>query len=751
VSRDPEDDQLRSVALRNAGAIALARKRADEDLRHANEALEARTRELAHALSLKQATFEATAEGLLVTDESGRVKAYNRKFLEMWNLGDAVVADGTHADLVRSVAHLFEQPDALSARIADVYRSRDVTLDTLALRDGRHFERFSCPQEVDGKPVGRVWSYRDVTTREHAEDALRDEALVLDLLNQTGSAVASTLDLATVLQTVTDAGTQLTGADFGAFFYNQVDERGESFLLYTLSGAPRSAFDRFGLPRATPMFGPTFKGEAPVRCDDILLDPRYGQWGPHHGLPPGHLPVRSYLAVSVKLRSGEAIGGLFFGHQAPGVFDARAERIVVGIAAQASIAVDNARVYEEARRVAVEKEHLIEAERAARAEVDRISRMKDEFLATLSHELRTPLTAILGWSKVLLMKRDDASVARGLEAIARNAKSQARLIEDLLDMNRIVSGKVRLEVQPTDLAAVAEAAMDSVRPSAEAKSLRLRSVLDPGAGPVSGDPNRLQQVIWNLLTNAIKFTPRGGTVDIQLRRVDSRLELVVRDTGIGIEPDFLPQVFDRFRQADASTTRAQGGLGLGLSIAKQLTELHGGTLRATSDGPGLGATFVLALPLAPTLHGDGGEHAADTAAGALGSDLDFSGLRILVVDDEADTRQLVEQLLRDRRAEVHTAGSASEGLALVESVRPDLILSDIGMPECDGYQFLRRVRQLAAERGGKTPAIALTAFARTQDRVRTMVAGYQVHLSKPVEPQELLAAVGSLSGRLSGR
>jgi PAS domain S-box-containing protein len=709
-----------------------------------DETLEARTRELAHALSLMQATFEATAEGLLVTDENGRVKAYNRKFLEIWSLSDAFVAGSTHAQLVAHVAHLFERPDALGARIADVYRSDDVTLDTLTLRDGRCFERFSCPQQIDGRPVGRVWSYRDVTARKQAEDALRDEARVLDLLHQTGSAVASTLDLPTVLQTVTDAATQLTGANFGAFFYNTVDDRGESYVLYTLSGAPRSAFDRFGLPRATPMFGPTFNGEAPVRCDDVLLDPRYGKWAPHHGLPPGHLPVRSYLAVAVKLRSGETIGGLFFGHREPGVFDARAERIVVGIAAQAATALDNARVYDEARRVAAATGRLVDAERAARAEVDRISRLKDEFLATLSHELRTPLTAILGWSKALLLKRDeDARLVRGLEAIARNAKSQARLIEDLLDMNRIVSGKVRLDAQPTDLAAVAEAALESVRPSAEAKSLRVLSALDPAVGPVSGDPSRLQQVVWNLLTNAVKFTPRGGTIEVELRCAGAELELVVRDSGVGIEPDFLPLVFDRFRQADASTTRAQGGLGLGLSIAKHLTELHGGTLRAESAGRDRGATFSHALPHTP-VRGTRTPPAAG-AARDVAAHPDLGGLRIVVVDDEADTRQLLEHLLGDCGAEVHAAGSAEQALELLRSLRADLLVSDIGMPDCDGYRFIQRVRALAVEDGGRTPAIALTAFARAQDRVRAMLAGYQVHLAKPVEPQELFAAVVGLA------
>jgi PAS domain S-box-containing protein len=733
----------------DAQAILQARRRAEDDLLRANAALETRTRELAQTLSVMKATLESTADGILVTDVAGRVVTLNQKFLEIWGLPHDLVASGEHADLVRRVAHLFDHPETVAERIAAVYGTTESTLDTLQLRDGRCFERFSRPQHVDGKIVGRVWSYRDVTARKHAEEALRDEARVLDLLNQTGSAVASTLELEPLLQTVTDAGTQLSGAEFGAFFYNTVGAGAGAFLLYTLSGAPRSTFEHLGPPRATPLFGPTFRGEAPVRIEDVLLDPRYGLMAPHHGMPPGHLPVRSYLAVPVKLRSGETIGALFFGHSTPGVFDARAERIIVGIAAQASIAIDNARVYEEARRIAAEKERLVEIERSARAEGDRVSRLKDEFLATLSHELRTPLSAILGWAKVLLLKREDpVSVAKGLDAIARNAKAQARLIEDLLDMNRIVSGKVRLDLQPTDVAAVVEAAVESVRPQAEGKALALRVAHAPLDAPLSLDPHRIQQVVWNLLANAVKFTPRGGAIDVALARVDRHVEIAVRDTGIGIDAQFLPQVFDRFRQADASTTRSHGGLGLGLSIAKQLVELHGGTLHASSDGPGRGATFVARLPIgAPGRSMERSPGAARTKSVPAAADIDLDGLRIVVVDDEADARQLVHQLLADRGAQVHAAASVGEGLALVAALRPDLLLSDIGMPEFDGYDFIERLRELDAARGGATPAIALTAFARDEDRERALAAGYQLHLAKPVEPHELLTAVARLVGR----
>ena len=748
---DGEEEALRSSALRNAGAILLASRRAEEALVQAKEALEARTQELSHSLSLMRATLESTADGILVTSGDGRVVTFNEKFLEIWGLERADSEGASHADLVRMVANQFRDPDKLESRIFDLYATPPLeALDVLELTDGRVFERFSRPQQLDGQVVGRVWSYRDVSVRRRAEEAIRDEARVLDLLNHTGATIASTLDLSVLLQTVTDAATELSGAEFGAFFYNTTDASGDAFRLYTLSGASREAFEGFGQPRATPPFGPTFNGEAPVRCDDVLVDARYGRWVPHHGLPQGHLPVRSYLAVPVASRSGEAVGGLFFGHSKVGVFTERTQRLVVGIAAQASVAIDNARLYEETRRVAAERERLVDSERAARVDMARVSHLKDEFLATLSHELRTPLTAILGWAKVLLRKKDDPEMLdRGLDAINRNAVAQARLIEDLLDMNRIVSGKVRLDVQPTDLASVVDAAVEAARPSAEAKEIRLRKIVDPLAGPVSGDPNRLQQVLWNLLTNAVKFTPKGGRVEVVLQRVNSHLELSVADSGIGIRADFLPLVFDRFRQADSSTTRSHGGLGLGLSIVKQLVELHGGTVRAKSDGDGRGATFLVSLPLAAVRPEIDHEHpGARTADPAPEAGIDLHGLRVLVVDDEPDARELIGQLLRECGAEVHAASSAGEALATLQRVRPDLLLSDIGMPDRDGYQLIREIRRLAPEHGGRTPAIALTAFARSEDRARAMLAGYQVHVSKPIEAHELLATVASLAGRM---
>jgi signal transduction histidine kinase/CheY-like chemotaxis protein len=395
-----------------------------------------------------------------------------------------------------------------------------------------------------------------------------------------------------------------------------------------------------------------------------------------------------------------------------------------------------------------ERESLLNSERAARSEAERASQLKDEFLATLSHELRTPLNAILGWSQLLSLNPDAMELREGLDAIHRNARTQTQLIEDLLDMSRIISGKVRLDIQSADLVEVIDAAFEAVRLSAEAKEIRLRKILDFDAGPVLGDPTRLQQVVWNLLSNAIKFTPKGGSVDVLLERVNSHLEITVHDSGVGIKPEFLPSVFERFRQADASTTRSYGGLGLGLSIVKHLVELHGGTVRAKSPGEGQGASFIVSLPLAPIRRGEKREHPKAPRAPMFDcQEVSLEGIKVLLVDDEPDARALISRLLMQCKAEVVACPTADEGLEKAKTFRPDVVISDIGMPGKDGYQFIRELRQIARDIGKTFPAVALTAFARSEDRTRAMMAGYQVHLAKPIEPQELLATVGSLAGR----
>ncbi len=400
----------------------------------------------------------------------------------------------------------------------------------------------------------------------------------------------------------------------------------------------------------------------------------------------------------------------------------------------------------ERKKAEEEKSQLLAGERAARATAERASRMKDEFLATLSHELRTPLNAILGWSQLLM--RDDRKpedLDEGLTVIERNARVQTHLIEDLLDMSRIISGKLRLEIQRIYPVTFIDAAIATVKPAADARGIRIEQILDAQAGPINGDPNRCQQIVWNLLSNAIKFTPRGGKVQVLLQRINSHIQITIADSGQGIKPDFLPFVFDRFRQADGSTTRMQGGLGLGLAIVKQLVELHGGQVQVQSPGEKQGATFIVQLPLSVIqAHADGHPLLTDPNNGQSTS---LKGLKILVIDDELDAVHLIQRILEGSQAKVLATVSAAQASEILRTERPDIVISDIGMPVKDGYDFIREIRALSPENGGKTPAIALTAFARSEDRTKAMMAGYHVHLSKPVEPEELIATIASLSGR----
>ena len=392
---------------------------------------------------------------------------------------------------------------------------------------------------------------------------------------------------------------------------------------------------------------------------------------------------------------------------------------------------------------------ILEREQAAHAEADNANGIKDEFLALLSHELRTPLTSILGWSDLLKDGTlDHVASQRALETIGRNARAQRQLIDDLLDTSRIITGKMRLEVRPVELAPLIEIVVEAVRPSANARNIRLLTVLSPLTSPIAGDPQRLQQIIWNLLTNAIKFTPKGGSVEVRLERIESHLELVINDTGEGIEAAFLPHVFDRFLQSDSSSTRRHGGLGLGLSIVRQLVELHGGRVTALSQGSGQGATFKVILPLMSVHHMPGNGETRPTLMtpkARTDKQLSLADVRVLVVDDEQDARELIAAVLKGRGAEVVAVDSGACALAELERQPFQAMISDIGMPDMDGYELIKRIRRLPAEHGGKTPAVALTAYAGEQDRARAVSAGYQTHISKPVEPAELANAVASLA------
>jgi PAS domain S-box-containing protein len=411
----------------------------------------------------------------------------------------------------------------------------------------------------------------------------------------------------------------------------------------------------------------------------------------------------------------------------------------------------NIRDITDRKRAEEERRLLLESAQAARAEADTANAVKDEFLATVSHELRTPLTSILGWSKMLAGGNlDEQGSKRAIETILRNARAQRQLIDDLLDISRIISGKIRLDRRPVELAPMIEAVVDGVRPAADAKNIHLQKALDTLVSPVSGDPDRIQQIIWNLLSNAIKFTPEGGRVEVRLERLHSDAEITISDTGQGIDPELLLHVFDRFRQADSSITRRHGGLGLGLSIVRQLVEMHGGTVTAESPGTGKGTVLKVILPLM-SLHHElsdvGKTRPLIVATTRTDQEQSLNDLRVLVVDDEPDARELVAAVLTGSGAEVVSVGSAGEALEEMERQRFDVLVSDIGMPEMDGFSLISKVRQLSVECGGRIPAAALTAYAGIEDRKRVLSAGYQMHIAKPVEPAELTSAVAGLAER----
>jgi PAS domain S-box-containing protein len=840
-----------------------------------------------------------------------------------------------------------------------------------------------------------------------------------DRFAEAARVVSGELDLGRVVQSVTDAATEMTNAQFGAFFYNVLDNAGGSYVLYTISGVPREAFERFPMPRNTAVFGPTFAGTGVVRSSNIRKDPRYGQNPPYHGMPEGHLPVTSYLAVPVISRSGEVLGGLFFGHSEEGVFTENEEQIVEALAAQAAVAIDNARLYDALQR---ERERLARSESRYRALVDTTpahqfiwttgpdgrfiddvpawrdltgqtleqlrewgwvdalhpqdrervagawrdalearrpmqeqfrvfardgayrwvattsapvfaedgsviewvgtiadvhdrktgddnlrflaqvsdllassldyettlgtvaqlavpeiadwcavdiadeqgehrrlavahvdpakvelaldvqrrfppaaeddsvarvirtgksewmrhippeliekapidpqhrtilqslgllsymvvplrmhdrnlgaltfvlsesnrrfseadlafaeelgrraavaienarlysaaqtaNRAKDDFLATLSHELRTPMTAVLGWSRMLKMGLNPQETEEALDAIERGASVQMQLIEDILDMSRIMAGKMRIDAVPVDLCAIAQSALATVHPTADAKDIEIFSSFPREAPAVLGDEGRLQQIVWNLLTNAIKFTPRGGQVSVRVTSTGDTVTLSLRDNGEGIDPAFLPHVFERFRQQDSSTTRAHGGIGLGLAIVRHLVELHGGRITAESEGIGRGSTFTIELPAMRTRRS-----AAEVIPRVDDEMPSLEGMSLLVIDDEAMTRDVVTAILRRTGARVVTADSVRSAHEALAEIHPDVILCDIAMPVEDGYTFLREYRQ----RNGTAPVIALTAFGRPEDREKALGSGFDAFLKKPVDPVVLARTV----------
>ena len=847
-----------------------ARKGAEEAVRRSQERLDVTLRHLTAVMDQLPSAFA------IVEAPSGKVLVANRQCEVL--LGTSVQATNVHSDERRYVAlHPDGRPFAPEdwPIVRSIVHGAVINGEELHIvrPDGRavYLRMSTSPiRDDEGTIVAGIAISEDITEQREAARVMQVQNRINSALLSIASWLNSELDLEVLVGRLTEQATALCRAELGAFFFNVAAGAGESYMLYTLAGEDRSRFEGFPMPRKTELFQPTFDGTPVVRLDDVTKDPRFGKTAPHFGMPSGHVPVKSYLAVPVKSRSGEVLGGLFFGHSRAGMFREADERLLTAVSAHAAAAIDNAKLFGAVRRAeetasaerhklrelfmqspalivilrgpdhvydfvnagaaplvgrddavgkplrevlpdlppervalldevyATGKRYVEDGVRSVRdwkgdgrpyerffnmvyepyrhsdgtvagimsfgfevteqvrakqkleaiaTELENANRTKDEFLATVSHELRTPLNAILGWARMLRSSSlSPEKQARAIETIERNANAQTLLVEDLLDVSRIISGKLRLDVGNVDLPSVVENAIDAVRPAAHAKGVTLRQTLEPDVGPLLGDAGRLQQVAWNLLTNAVKFTANGGMVTIAVRKRESFVELVVTDDGQGIAPEFLPNVFERFRQADGSPARKQGGLGLGLAIVRHLVELHGGTARVESEGLGRGATFTVSLPVSPvrTVSLERPPPLSMLRAPVEGP-VGLEGVHVLVVDDEPDVRELLAEMLQMCNAHVVTAASTAEALQLVQELRPDVIVSDIGMPREDGYVLVQKLRALPQARGGQTPAVALTAFTRFEDRTKALISGFNMHVPKPVEPAELIAVLTSLT------
>jgi PAS domain S-box-containing protein len=606
-----------------------------------------------------------------------------------------------------------------------------------------------------GNPIGMRGVTMDITERKRTEESQR-------FLAEASGLLASSLDYEHTLASVAKLAVPML-ADWCTV--NIVEETGELRRLAIAHSDPDKVAAAQELARRYP---PDL--DAPIGVPNVLRTGR-AEFYPHIDQQRLALAAPSPELAEIIRREGLCSGMIvplvarnrtlgtitLLTAESGRVYDQVDLALAEDLAHRIALAVDNARLYREAQAAVIAREDalglrddLLQREHLARQEAESANRAKDEFLATVSHELRTPLNAILGWAHMLRANRlDQVTQTRALETIERNAKSQAQLIEDILDVSRIVTGKLRLDVRPVELAPVIEAAIDSVRPAADAKEIRIEAILDPRAGPVSGDANRLQQIVWNLVANAVKFTGKGGRVQVRLERVQSRVEIIVSDTGQGITTEFLPYVFDRFRQADATSTRRYGGLGLGLAIVRHLTEMHGGVVTATSPGEGLGATFTVKLPVIAA-HDELGADRIHPVSGGNVSSLtrpNLDGVKVIVVDDEPDTREMLRVMIGQFGAEVRACSSSAEAIESLKQWEPDVIVSDIEMPGEDGYELIRKIRQAEAANGSRViPAVALTAYARVEDRLRAISAGYQMHISKPAEPAELAIVIASLAG-----
>jgi PAS domain S-box-containing protein len=678
--------------------------------------------------------FESSVLGIVIGDLRGRVSQVNDAFLGMVGYTREEMIGGPVglADITPPEYHARDEAGAAEALRLGVSAPYE---KELTRKDGGRLPALVGLTLLEGDRA--VSFVLDLTVRKQAErerDRLlareRRRSAQLRQLARASLAVNADLTIDAVLQSITEQAADIIGAHQAVTSMTVNQDWSQAITAVWLSDKYAAWRSYKETPDGTGIYSLVCETNRPVRLTQAELEahPAWRGFGEHAA---GHPPMRGWLAAPLIRVGGANLGLIQLSDKVEGDFTPDDEAILVQLAQVASAAVENAR--------------LLGDERQARWEAEEANRLKDEFLATVSHELRTPLNSMLGWARLLRSGRlDDEAFGRAVETIERNAKSQAQLIEDLLDVSRIITGKIRINPRPVDLVPVAGAAVDSIRPAAAAKGIRVEAELDPGAGPVLGDPERLQQVVWNLVSNAVKFTPQGGDLRVRLASSGAHAEITVSDTGPGIAPEFLPYVFDRFRQADSSTTRTHGGLGLGLAITRHLVELHGGGIRVENHADGPGATFTVTLPLMAGRYGGAPrDGVADGASGVF----DLHGVKVLVVDDEGDTRALLTYVLGETGADARAAASAAEALEEMARWEPDVLVSDVGMPGEDGYALIRKVRSLESERARRVPAVAVTAYARSDDRARLLSAGFQDHLPKPIEPVDLVDAVARLAGR----
>lgn len=723
-------DGSRGTLLGSAAPIFSAQGRLDGALSMFTDisALKAQEAELRLAGERYFTTLNSIGDAVIATDGSGNITFLNpvAEALTGWSLVEAqgrpladvfrIVNEDTRAPVESPVDRVIQSGQIVGLANHTVLIAKNGTNVPIDDSGAPIFDQ-------GGTLVGVVLVFRDITQRRREEATRR-------FLSEASALLASSLDYGPTLASVAKLAVP-TIADWCAVDILEPGSVLERLAVEHVDPAKvrwaREVAKRYPADPRSPhgVHSVIRTGKSilmPVIPEELLIQSAVDA---EHLRLMRELSLRSAMIVPLRCR-GKTLGALsFVSTDSARQFDSRDLALAEELANVAALAVDNARLYRDAQRA---------------------NRAKDEFLATVSHELRTPLNAMLGWANLLRTSVvPEEKRMQGLATIERNARAQSQLIEDLLDVSRIISGNMRLELSDVNLATIVAAATDSLRLAAEAKGVRLQIQLDDGVQHCTGDATRLQQVVWNLLSNAVKFTGPGGTVVTHLERSESGVEIRVTDTGAGVDPDALPHIFERFKQANSSATRSHGGLGLGLAIVKHLVELHGGTVSAASAGPGHGSSFLVRLPVSTTQHKP---HEAQNPRGELRSAPDsLDGLRVLVVDDESDARTLLTAILEGHGARVRSAMSAAEALAKIEEEPPDVLVSDIGMPEEDGYSLIRAVRTRLLKSPQDLPALAFTAYARKEDRTRALLAGFQAHLTKPVEPNELLVVIATLAGR----